>query len=93
MGEYLLTTLVASVFMMCLIDVFTKWYRRFLKGRKINKQVCASIIQIMWVFTALILWNSLFRSFMPVEFDVSHVLFALFVYTLRGLVMSVFQGK
>lgn len=91
MGKDLFSTLFATLFLMTIVEAFAGWYRKFLVRRRLPLYLRRLIVQIMWVLLALLLWNMLYRNFMPAEFDLSHLLFALFIYALRGLVVSILR--
>ena len=93
MGEYLFVTLFATLFLLVGIDIFAKWYRKFHMRRKLPAHIRKFIEQAMWVLLALLSWNALYRKFLPVEFDASHLLFALFIFALRGLVLSLIEQR
>ena len=88
MGKHLISTLVTALVAIVGIELFVSWYRTFLKKRKLPRHIQRAIEQILWVLLSLILWNALYRKFMPAEFDGSHLLFALFIFSLRGLFLS-----
>jgi hypothetical protein len=93
MGEYLFVTLLTTLFLLTAIDIFANWYRKFLVRRKLPKYIRHFIEQAMWVLLALLCWNTLYRKFLPIEFDASHLLFTLFVFSLRGFVVSLIKQR
>jgi hypothetical protein len=93
MGKNLFTALVLSVVVVATIDWFINWYGGFLTRRSVSSGMSHRIQQIFWVLLALIFWNSLYRLALPESFDFSYVLFALFIFALRGLVLSFFVPK
>lgn len=88
MGKHLISTLLTTLIAILGIELFVGWYRNFLKKRRLPQHLQRAIEQILWVLLSLILWNALYRKFMPAEFDGSHLLFALFIFSLRGLFLS-----
>ncbi len=92
MGENLISTLLIALGLFVGIDFFVDWYRQFLQRRRLPPTYQRSILQIMWVLLALLLWNALYRKFMPASFDGSHLLFALFIFSLRGMLLA-FMGR
>ncbi len=88
MGEHLISTLLITLGLFIGIEFFVDWYRQFLIRRRLPDHYQRAILQIMWVLLSLILWNALYRRFMPEEFDGSHLLFALFIFSLRGMLLS-----
>lgn len=93
MGDYLFVTLFSTLFILLAVDLFARWYQTFLSRRSLPVHVRSFIIQAMWVLLALLSWNALYRKFLPIEFDASHLLFALFIFSLRGLILSLFEKK
>ena len=93
MGDYLFVTLFTTLFILLAVDLFAKWYQKFLIQHILPIHMRGFIIQAMWVLLALLSWNALYRKFLPIEFDVSHLLFALFIFSLRGLILSLFEQK
>ena len=93
MGEYLFVTLLTTLLLFLAVELFVKWYRKFLVRRKLPAHIRGFILQAMWVLLALLSWNTLYRKFLPIEFDASHLLFALFIFSLRGLILSLLDNK
>lgn len=93
MGEYLFVTLFTTLILLLAVDIFAKWYRKFLVRRKLPVHMRGFILQAMWVLLALLSWNALYRKFLPIEFDVSHLLFTLFIFSLRGLILSLLERR
>ncbi len=91
MGNSLFITLSGTLIVLVAVDFFSRWYRVFLVKRRLPQNIRRSILQIMWVLLALLCWNALIRNFLPEHFDVSYLLFALFAFALRGLLMSIVQ--
>lgn len=91
MGEFLFTTLGVTLILMNGIELFTRWYREYLQKRHMTSSTRRSLLQIMWLLTALLIWRALYKNYMPAEFTGSHMLFALFVFSLRGLTLSFFR--
>lgn len=93
MGEYLFSTLFGTLLLLTGIDLFARWYRKFLVRRRLPASIRNAIEQIMWVLLAFLCWNTLYRKFLPAEFDASHLLFTIFIFSLRGLVVSILQQR
>ena len=93
MGQHLISTLVTTLLALVGIEAFVAWYDGFLRKRGLPVAIQRAIRQLLWVLLALVLWNALYRNFLPAEFDASYLLFTLFVFSLRGLVFSVFTRK
>jgi len=93
MGQHLISTLVITLLALMGIDAFVHWYGGFLRKRGLPSYLQRAIRQLLWVLLALVLWNALYHNFLPAEFDGSHLLFALFAFSLRGLVLSVFARE
>jgi hypothetical protein len=93
MGKNLFSALILSVVIVAAIDWFVGWYTAFLTRRVLSAGLGRRIKQIFWVLLAFVFWNSLYRLALPESFDLSYVLFALFIFSLRGLVISFFVPK
>ncbi|MCA9734371.1 hypothetical protein KC799_19715 [candidate division KSB1 bacterium] len=91
MGKNLFTILIGSIVFLVVIDLFELWYRKFLKNYLKTPHIVRHILQVKWVVLAFLFWNGLYRYFLPEEFTMSHLLFALFVYSLRGLAAETFR--
>lgn len=93
MGKNLFAVLVLSVVFVAAVDWFVDWYDNFLARRVLSSEMGRRIKQVFWVLLAIVFWNSLYRLALPESFDISYVLFALFIFSLRGLVLSFFTRK
>ena len=93
MGEYLFITLFSTLFLLVGVDIFVRWYRIFLVRRRLPGHIRRAIEQVMWVLLALLCCNLLYRKFLPDQFDTSHLLFALFIFSLRGLLVSLMEQR
>jgi hypothetical protein len=93
MGKNLFSVLALSVLIVAAIEWFMNWYAGFLARRLTSSELGQRIKQLFWVLLALLFWNSLYRLALPESFDLSYFLFALFIFSLRGLVMSFFIRK
>ncbi|KAA3619976.1 MAG: hypothetical protein DWQ05_04420 [Calditrichaeota bacterium] len=92
MGKDLIGILLGSMIFLIFIDLFEIWYRKFLHKTGLPRQIIRTIIQFKWVVLAFLFWNALYRYFLPEEFSYSYLLFALFVYSLRGLAAETFRS-
>ncbi len=90
-GKNLFVILLGSFLFLIVIDFFTAWYRKYLARNNLPHHVVRTIIQLKWVVLAFLFWNALYRYFLPEEFTYSYLLFALFVYSLRGLAAEIFR--
>lgn len=88
MGKHLISILLGTIVLLLGIEWFSQWYHKFLQRQKIPLHIKRAIEQGMWVLLALLLWNALYRKFLPEEFDSSYLLFALFIFSLRGMVIA-----
>lgn len=93
MGKNLFSALILSVAIVAAIDWFVNWYTGFLARRALSAELGRRLKQIFWVLLALVFWNALYRLALPESFDFSYVLFALFIFSLRGAVMSLILQK
>ncbi len=88
MGENLFLMLTAGVLLVSGTDLFVRWYTVYLGKRGFPPILQRHLVQIQWVVLSLFFWNILYRNFLPEQFTLSHVLFALFIFSLRGLILS-----
>ncbi len=94
MGDHLFVVTLVTLFMMFWIDVFRNWYRRFLSKRGMSERNIRNMMRIQWVILAIIFWYTLLHRGMPPEFNITHFSFALFVFSLYGLIkLFVFNKK
>jgi len=49
--------------------------------------------RLLWALLAFLFWSSLIRYGLPDRFTSSYFLFALFVYSLRGLIIAFLPPK
>ena len=87
MGLQLLTVTLGSLIMLGFIDAFITWYKQFLDRRFPFPKVKHLLIPLSWVILAIIFWLHISLRRIP-EFDMSHFLFAAFIYSLKGLISS-----
>ncbi|NOZ56656.1 MAG: hypothetical protein GXO73_07700 [Calditrichaeota bacterium] len=88
MGEKLLTATVASLVIIWAIDWFDGWYERFLERRGLSPQLRKNFRMIQWVVLALLFWFSLVNAGLPPKFGSAFFLYVLFIYSLRGLLVT-----
>lgn len=91
MGKNLFTILLGALIFLLVIDIFSVWYRKYLAKNNLPQHLVRTIMQLKWVVLAFLFWNALYRYFLPEEFSYSYLLFALFVYALRGLAAEIFR--
>jgi len=92
MGLQLLTVTIGSLIMLGFIDAFINWYKQFLDRRFPFPKVRPLVIHLSWVLLAIIFWLHISFRRIP-EFDMSHFLFAAFIYSLKGLISSLFKQE
>lgn len=88
MGAQLFTITLGSLLIIWLIDFFVEWYAKFLKRWLPSAKMQALLMSLVWVFLALIFWNSLYHKHFPETFSLTYSLFVLFIYSVRGLIDS-----
>ena len=91
MGNNLFMVIFGALIFLVFIDIFDFWYRKFLRNYGIPPHIRKTIAQAKWVILALLFWNSLYRYFLPEAFDFGYMMFALFLFSLRGLVVETFR--
>ena len=87
MGLQLLTVTIGCLIMLGFIDAFINWYKQFLDRRFPFPKIKPLLIHFSWVILAIIFWLHICFRRIP-EFDMSHFLFAAFIYSLKGLITS-----
>lgn len=92
MGDKLFVVTFLTLTMFLGIDWFSRWYDKFLANSIITSKYRKTIVKLVWAISATIFWVALFIKAMPESFSISYFLFALFIFSLFGLLKSVF-GK
>ncbi len=94
MGEHLLIVSAITLFMFFWIDIFRKWYARFLLQRGMSPAAVNSMMRILWIILAIVFWYTLLYRGMPAEFNITHFSFTLFIFSLYGLLRGfIFRNK
>ena len=91
MGDKLFVVTALTLFMFWGIDWFTRWYDKFLENSLITFKYRKTLVKLVWAISATIFWIALFKKAMPDSFSISYFLFALFIFSLFGLLRSVFS--
>lgn len=90
MGEHLLIVTVMTLFMFFWIEIFQTWYKKFLSKRGMSEKRVRSMLRILWVILALVFWYTLLHRGMPTEFTITHFSYTLFIFSLYGLLRSLY---
>jgi len=90
MGMRIIIVTLASLIMLGFIDAFINWYRQFLDRRLPFPNMKPVLIHFIWVILAIIFWLHISYRHLPADLDMSHFLFAAFIYSLKGLLSSFF---
>ncbi len=93
MGVKILVVVVASLLLILGTDIFISWYLRYLKMRFSNARILRQIVRLIWAILALLFWMNLSARHMVPELNMSHLLFALFIYSLRGLMATFYPTR
>jgi hypothetical protein len=88
LGEKLLSVTIMTLFMFLGIDWFVRWYKKFLSRSVLNDQFRKIIIRLVWIISATIFWFTLYRGALPQSFTKTHFAFALFVFSIFGLLRN-----
>ncbi len=91
MGEYLFVVTALTLFMFFWIDVFRSWYVKFLSRRGTSAKSIRILMLIFWVTLTLVFWYTLLHRGMPKEFTIGHFAFALFIFSMYGLIRTIFK--
>lgn len=91
MGLKLMTTTLGSLILIFAMDFFIQWYRKFLDRFSLDAKTKLLINRIFWVVMALLFWRSLLYYGFPEQFGMPFLLFVLFIYSVRGLIIALFK--
>ncbi len=91
MGDKLFVVTALTLVMFLGIDWFSRWYDRFLTNSSITTNYRTTLVKLVWAISAVIFWIALLRKAMPESFSISYFLFALFIFSLFGLIKSVYS--
>lgn len=91
MGEKLLSVTLLTLLMFLGIDWFAGWYNRFLARSILSSRFRTRIVRLVWVISAFLFWITLYRRALPDAFGITHFAFALFVFSLFGLLKTLFS--
>ncbi len=93
MGLQILVVVLASLILVLATDLFLSWYLRYLKARFSNPRLLRQVVRLIWAILALLFWMNLSARRMVPDLNLSHLLFALFIYSLRGLMVTFYPGR
>lgn len=93
MGLKILSATFGGLVLLITVDLFMAWYGAFLRRRGIPGRLATMFRRLLWALLALLFWSALLRFGMPEKFSSSYFLFALFVYSLRGLLVAFFPQR
>jgi len=89
MGDKLFVVTALTLFMFLGIDWFSRWYDNFLTNSVVSSKYRKTLLKMVWAISATCFWIALFKKAMPDSFSISYFLFALFIFSLFGLIRSV----
>ena len=92
-GDNLFIVTVLTLFMFFWIDIFRPWYIKFLTKRGLSEKSISTMMRILWVILTIIFWYTLLHRGMPDEFTITHFTYALFIFSLYGLIKSFLVRK
>ena len=92
-GAKILSTTMFSVFLIGAVDIFTSWYRSFLKRRSVAPHLSQFLIRILFVMLAFIFWRALADEITAAEFQSTHFYFTLFIYCFYRLIASFYPKR
>jgi len=90
MGLRMLSVTIGALVFLGTVDFFSHWYARFLNHRPISDQLRILLRRTFWAVFAVTFWVALLNYGLPEQFDTTHLLFVLFIYSVRGLIISFF---
>ncbi|MCR4438498.1 MAG: hypothetical protein QHJ34_05840 [bacterium] len=88
MGLKILSATFGGLVLLITVDLFMAWYAAFLRRRGVPGRLANMFRRLLWAILALLFWSALLRYGMPEAFSSSYFLFALFIYSLRGLLVA-----
>jgi len=93
MGLKILSATLGGLVLLVTVDLFMAWYTAFLRRRAVPARLATMLRRLLWALLAFLFWSSLIRYGLPDRFTSSYFLFALFVYSLRGLIIAFLPPK
>lgn len=93
MGLKILSATLGGLVLFITVDLFMAWYAAFLRRRAVPTHLATMLRRLLWALLAFLFWSSLLRYGMPDRFSSSYFLFALFVYSLRGLIIAFLPAR
>jgi len=92
-GDHLFVVTAITLFMFFWINLFRKWYGGFLRKRGLSESSITNLMRIFWVIMTTIFWYTLLHRGMPSEFTITHFAYALFIFSLFGLIRAFWPRK
>ena len=88
MGDHLFIVTLVTLFMFFWIDIFRSWYIKFLTGRGVSEKIIKNLMRILWLILTSVFWYTLLYRGMPEEFTITHFSYALFIFSLYGMIKA-----
>lgn len=93
MGTNLIIISVGSLLIMILMDFFTRWYAGFLKRWMPHFRIRVLLGRLVWTILAVTFWWTLYRNHLSELLSPASLFFVLFIYSVRGLIISLFRDR
>ena len=88
MGLSLITFTIGTLVILFFTDVYFNWYDKFLNRVLPTQNMRLLMVKLMWVVLCLFFWLQFLVRRIPDNFDISYLLFAGFIYSIKGLILS-----
>lgn len=93
MGVRILITLVFTLLMVGAVDIFLSWYKSFLQKRKIDPNLIKLLTRLTFIILAFLFWRAFVSQTETFDFNITHFLFALFIYCFYRLIATFFKKE
>ena len=93
LGARILITLTFTLIMIGAVDVFLAWYKSFLQKRKIEPNLIRLLTRLTFILLAFLFWRAFVGQTETFELNITHFLFACFIYCFYRLITTFFKEK
>lgn len=82
-----------SLILFGLFDIFERWYTLYLKRLNVSPHLIRLLQRLKWVLLSFIFWEALVSRRLVSQISVSHLLYALFIFSLFRLVLTLYPER